>query len=90
MEECDNCGRPSHTTVDCYSKGGSKEAKAPWKQKGKKPEVATVAVANDDENDLFAFTCTSNYVNMAESLKFPMSKYWTCIDSGASNDYSPD
>ena len=90
MEECDNCGRPGHSTVDCYSKGGGKEAEAPWKQKGKKPEVATVAVANDHKDDLFAFTCTSDYINMAESLKFPMSKYGTCIDSEASNDYSPD
>ena len=30
-EECDNCERPSHTTPDCFSKGGGKEGEAPWK-----------------------------------------------------------
>ena len=90
MEECDNCGRPGHTTIDCFSKGGGKEAETPWKKKEKKPEVATVAAVNDKDNDLFAFTCTSDYTDIAESLKFPKSKYGTCIDSGASNDYSPD
>ena len=23
-EECNNCGRPGHTTIDCFSKGGGK------------------------------------------------------------------
>ena len=90
MEECDNCGRPGHTTIDCFSKGGGKEAEAPWKKKEKKTEVATVAAVKDKDNDFFAFTCTSDYANVAESLKFPKSRYGTCIDSGASNDYLPD
>ena len=47
-------------------------------------------MANDEENDLFAFTCTSDYANVADSLKMPKSKFGTCIDSGASMDYSPD
>ena len=49
-----------------------------------------VAVANHKESDLFALIYTSDYANVARSLKFPKSKYGTCIDSGASNDYSPD
>ena len=59
-EECNNCSRPGHGADDCYSKGGGKEAEAPWKKKGKKPETASamVAVTKDKENDLFAFTCT--------------------------------
>ena len=89
-EECDNCGRPSHTTIDCFSKGGGKEAEAPWKKKEKKTKVATVAVVKDEDKNFFAFTCTSDYANIAEYLKFPKSRYWTCIDSGVSNDYSPD
>ena len=65
-EECDNCRRPGHTTNDCFSKGGRKEAEALWKKKKeKKPEVATVAVANNEENDLFAFTCTSDFADDA-------------------------
>ena len=89
-EECDNCGRPGHTADDCYSKGGGKEAEAPWKKKANKPEAAMVAVANDKDNDLFAFTCTSDFVDVAAASKLPKSKYRTCLDSRASNDYSPD
>ena len=90
-EECDNCRRPSHTINDCFSKGGGKEAEAPCKKKKeKKPEVATVAVANNEENDLFAFTCTSDFADVADSSNLPKSKYRTCLDSGASNNYSPD
>ena len=91
-EECNNCGRPGHGADDCFSKGGGKEAEAPWKKKRKKPEMATatVAVANDEENDLFAFTCTSDYADVADSSKMHKSKFGTCIDSGASTDYSPD
>ena len=64
---------------------------APWKKKKeKKPEGVMVAVANDKENDLFAFTCTSDFANVAESSNLPKSKYGTCLDSGASNNYSPD
>ena len=42
MEECDNCSRPGHTTIDCFSQGGGKEAEAPWKKKEKKTKVAMV------------------------------------------------
>ena len=90
MEECDNCSRPGHTTTDCFSKGGGKEAKAPWKKKEKKPELVMVAVANEEDNDFFAFTCTSDYADVAESSKLPKFKFGTCLDSRASNDYSPD
>ena len=90
-EECNNCRRPGHTTNDCFSKGGGEEAEALWKKKKeKKPEVAMVAVANNKENDLFAFTCTSHFSDVAESSNLPKSKYGTCLDSRASNDCSPD
>ena len=91
-EECNNCGRPGHGADDCYSKGGGKEAEGPWKKKAKKPDTATatVAVANDEENDFFAFTCSSDYADIADTSKIPKSKFGTCIDSGASTDYSPD
>ena len=91
-EECNNCGRPGHGADDCYSKGGGKEAEAPWKKKAKKPDTATatVAVTNDEENDFFAFTCSSDYADVADTSKLPKSKFGTCIDSGASTNYSPD
>ena len=49
-----------------------------------------VAVVKDEDNNFFAFTCTSDYADIAESSKFPKSRYGTCINSRASNDYSPD
>ena len=52
--------------------------------------TAMVAVANDEENDLFAFTCSSHYADVADTLKLPKSKFGTCVDSSASTDYSPD
>ena len=89
---CKNCDRPGHGKLDCYLKGGGKEGQAPWQTKNLKPkqlETAVVAV-NDEENKLFAFTCTSDYVAVADKLDMPKLKLGTCIDSGASRDYCPD
>ena len=68
-----------------------------WKQRGarteteegeKKDESAAVAEIKDEE--LFAFTCTSDYVAVAEALKVPKSRLGACIDSGASRHYCLD
>ena len=45
---------------------------------------------DDDDKELFAFTCTSDFANVAEALQVPKSWLGTCIDSGASRVYSPD
>src|SRR5271168_785894 len=87
---CDNCKKPGHTKEQCYSKGGGSEGQGPrQKRKAKKSEMATVAT-NDDEGDLFAFTCSSDYAAVAERLEMPKSRLGTCINSGASMDYCPD
>ena len=57
------------------------------KKAEKKDESAAVAEANDE---LFAFTCTSDYVAAAEALHIPRSRLGACIDSGASRHYCPD
>ena len=49
-----------------------------------------VVAADDEEGDLFAFTCTSDYATVADELDLPKSKLGTCIDSRASRDYCPD
>ena len=59
------------------------------KKSEKKPETVIVA-ANDEEGALFAFTCTSDYAAMAQTLDVPKSRLGTCIDSGVSKDYCPD
>ena len=89
---CANCNEPGHRQPDCYSKGGGKEGQGLWqRQKAKEKESETAVVASDDEeNELFAFTCMSDYVAMADGLNVLKSRLGTCIDSGASRDYCPD
>ena len=87
---CHNCKKKGHKQADCWSKGGGKEGQGPRQKKGKKTETAVVATVNDDDNEMFAFTCTSDFANIAEALQVPKSGLGTCIDSGASRVYSPD
>ena len=77
---------------DCYSKGGGKEGQGPQqRQKAKEKESKTAVVtADDEENELFAFTCTSDYVAIVDGLNGPKSRLETCINSSASRDYCPD
>ena len=62
-EECENCERKGHTTVDCFVKGGGKEGQAPWQNKGKQKETVTVAAVKDDEEEMFVFTVDSRASN---------------------------
>ena len=50
-----------------------KEVVKKLKPLGKKTKVATVAVVKDEDNDFFAFTCTSDYANIAKSSKFSLN-----------------
>ena len=89
---CDNCHKDGHTKEQCYSKGGGGEGQVPRqkaKAKAKESETAVVAT-NNEEGDLFAFTCMSHYVAMADQIEVPKSRLGTCIDSRASRDYCPD
>jgi hypothetical protein len=90
---CHNCKKPGHKKADCWAKGGGKEGQGPKQKKGKstaKSETATVAAVDDDDKEMFAFTCTSDFANVAEAIQVPKSRLGTCIDSGASRVYSPD
>ena len=49
--------------------------------------MAVVVTVDNDENELFAFTCTSDYVAVTNTLDVPKSKLKTCMDSGVSHDY---
>jgi hypothetical protein len=89
-ETCGNCGKAGHKTPDCWSKGGGKEGQGPrQKKKSNKTETVTVA-ADKEDDDMFAFACTSDYTAVAETLQLPKSKLGTCVDSGATQVYSPD
>jgi hypothetical protein len=56
-------------------KGRGKEGQGPRQNrfgKGKKKEESA-AVAEDNDDEFFAFTCTSDYVSIAEALQLPKS-----------------
>ena len=56
---CHNCKKKGHKKADCWVKGGGKEGQGPKQKegKGKKSEMATVAAVDNDDKELFAFTC---------------------------------
>ena len=48
-KECGNCKWKGHGALDCYAKGGGKEGQAPWQNKGKQKETATVVAAKEED-----------------------------------------
>ena len=74
---------------NCYSKGGAKEGQGPRQKNVKKMETVVITT-DDNEGDLFAFTCMLDHTAIAWNLDIPKSKHGTCIDSRASKDYCPD
>ena len=88
---CENCGRSGHEKPDCYQKRGDKEGQAPWQQKPEKGKGTDTAVIgmDVDENDMFAFTCLSDYTDVVNTLDIPKSRLGTCMDSGVNRDYCP-
>jgi hypothetical protein len=79
---CKNCNRPGHSKPDCWSKGGGKEGQGPrQKKKGQKNETVVI-VTDDDKDELFMFTCTSDYMAVADTLNLLKSRLGTCLDSG--------
>jgi hypothetical protein len=91
--KCDNCGGSGHTQPDCWSKGGGKGGQGLRQKKSKKGDKKTnesAAVAKTQDEELFTFMCTSDYVALTEALQLPKDKLGTCIDSGASSHYGPD
>jgi hypothetical protein len=86
---CYNCDKPGHKKADCWSKGGGKEGQGPGRKKSGKSETAVVAVADNQKDEMFAFSCTSDFVSVAEALQTSKLKLDSCIDSGASDVYSP-
>ena len=91
--KCENCKGSGHDEANCWAKGGGKEGQGPrsWrgKRKEKRPEMAVIADTRHNADDLFAFTCISDYADVANALNVPKSQLGTCVDSGASRHYSP-
>jgi hypothetical protein len=43
-----------------------------------------------EDQKLFAFVCTSDYIAVADAIGLPKDKLGACVDSGASSHYFPD
>ena len=91
-ETCKNCDKPGHTKPECWLKGGGMEGQGtkPKRSKRGRKGKESATVAKEEEDELFAFTCTSDYTAEAKALKIPNKKCRVCLDSGASNQYCPD
>ena len=74
---CKNCKNAGHTKTDCWSKGGGKEGQGPRGQNSKKGEkkveTAAAAEVTDNADEIFAFTCTSDYIEVTNALNIPKS-----------------
>jgi hypothetical protein len=89
--QCGNCQNKGHTKDDCWAKGGGKEGRGPKQKRKDKDKSKTAIVAvNEEDNEMFAFSCTSEYGMLANNLNILKSCLGTCIDSGASQVYCPD
>jgi len=91
---CENCNKSGHNKANCWSKGGDKEGQGPHSKKNKssKKNTATstesaVVAVNDD---LFAFTCTSDFRDANKDLDGTKSQIEAIIDSGASRHFTPN
>ena len=80
---CENCKITGHTKADCWAKGGGKEGQGPrgWnsKKREKKAETATAVEVTSNADEIFAFTCTSDYVEVANALCYDFTlclPYW--------------
>ena len=74
---CENCKNTGHTKANCWAKGGGKEGQGPRgrnsKKGEKKAETAAAAEATGNADEIFAFTCTSDYIEVANALNIPKS-----------------
>ena len=75
--KCENCKESGHDEANCWAKGGGEEGQGPRSQGGKReekrPEMAAIADTRHNADDLFVFTCTSDYADVTNALNVPKS-----------------
>jgi hypothetical protein len=91
--ECYRCGEKGHKKQDCpkkeEDKSEQKSSNKDKKDKGKKTE-SIAAVTKDAEEDLFAFTCMSDFAGIAKAQGIAKNNMGAIANSGASWHYCPD
>jgi hypothetical protein len=86
-----NCKKRGHTTEQCWAKGGGQEGQGPRQKDSKKGEAKAEASANVvASEELFAFTCTSDFAAEAAELQDPKERRGAIVDSGASRHFCPN
>jgi hypothetical protein len=93
--KCDNCDKPGHTKAECYSKGGGKEGQAPWQKKKRSKgkaaaNIVTTPEKTNDDHLLYAFKCTSDFVDTVKREGGDMSSVEAVMDSGADAHFGPE
>ena len=87
--DCYNCGVKGHMSRNCLEPKKDKSGKqTSRKDMADKKSGSVAALANDEE--LFAFTCTSDYALIAKARGIKKSEMGAIVDSGASRHFSPD
>ena len=90
-KHCMNCDKSGHIMDDCWAPGGRKEGQGSNQEKkgakGKKKKESAVKATTED---VFAFTCTSTFIGVADSLQIPLLKCGVIVDSGADSYFCPD
>ena len=66
-EPCGNCKRMNHKTTKCYFKGGVKEGQGPRQKKNANKSETVVVAANNNEGELFVFTCALDHAAVVEA-----------------------
>ena len=73
--KCENCKGSGHDKANCWEKGGGKEGQGPRSRRGKReekrPEMAAIVDTRHDADNLFVFTCTSDYADVTNVLNVP-------------------
>ena len=93
---CDNCHKPGHTKPECFGKGGGKEGQAPWQKKKKRSKdagtanVASTSAKPTDEEVMYAFACTSDFVDTVKREGGDVAAVEAILDSGADPHFCPD